>query len=55
MKVTKKKAKIVPVHVMKPYGGDEEKRHIFLTSVPNGMGGEFHYSDRPDEICPDTH
>jgi len=40
---------------MKPYGGAEEKRHTFLTWVPNGMGGGLHCSDRSEEICPDTH
>jgi len=54
LKVTKKD-KVVLVHDMKPYGGAEERRHTFLTSVPSGMGGGVHCSDRPKEICPNTH
>jgi hypothetical protein len=53
LKVTKK-SKFVPVHAMKPYGGPEEKRHTYLTWVPNAMSGGLHCSDRPEKICPDT-
>lgn len=37
---------------LEPYGGTEVKRHRFLASVPDGMGGELHAATVPRKYDP---